>query len=697
MRPNLRRLAASLHGLDWQPWWIGASIWLGLVAVAVAALWHLRLDALDVQRRELSLVSSALTDETERGMRGVEEGLHAMRAELAEDRLPLAGADGVRALRTRADLMPLVDRIWLLDAAGATLAASDVASAPEPQAFAPPLNDLADGAMALSRPFGVAMPSGTDRVAVAMRFGVADRDLAGWIVAAMPASVLLGAFAAAQPSADERMFVFRGDGTLIAGANGPSTRTGADDLAQRLFRRPSPEVSRFADGSDNLVAWHDVARYGVRVVVTRNLDSVLAAWRGAVDLTMLALAALLAVIAAAVQHVQRADRRRGEAQEALQAQMLRASRLESLGILAGGVAHDFNNVLAGIVGYGELARETATVGSDQARHLDRVLRAALRGKTLIDRILTFSRGGARRSTVFEMEPVVEEVLALLAASLQPGIVLERCMEAPDARVRGDPTQAFEAVMNVCTNAMDAMPSGGMLSIRLHRVGVDADRVLSHSRLAAGAYLALDVADQGAGIAPEVMNHLFEPFFTTRGGGGGTGLGLAVVHGVVAEFGGAIDVRSEAGQGARFTMYFPETREPVGRQAAAPVELRVGHGERILVVDDEPDLVGLAMEMLGGMGYVAQGYVDSRAALEALQADAGSFAAVVTDEAMPDLTGIQLTRAVHRAAPGLPVLLVSGYGGALIARRAAEAGVSRVLAKPLQRVELAEAMAAVLPH
>ena len=319
----------------------------------------------------------------------------------------------------------------------------------------------------------------------------------------------------------------------------------------------------------------------------------------------------------------------------------------------------------------------------------------MRGKALVDRILAFSRGGARASTVFELEPVVEEVLTLLSASLRPGVVLERRFEARGARLRGDPTQVFEAVMNLCTNAMQAMPGGGMLSVQLDRLHVAAARVLSHSPLGAGDYVALTVSDEGGGITPEVMDHLFEPFFTTRGAQSGTGLGLAVVHGVVSELGGAIDVRSTPGHGARFTLYFPECADATDSAAPAAPISPGGAGQALLVVDDDPTLVALAEELLRGLGYDPVGYSDSTLALRALRDDPRRFAAVITDELMPVLSGTELTEAIRQFAPQLPVLLISGYGGALLASRAAAAGVNRVLAKPLQRAELARELAGLL--
>jgi CheY-like chemotaxis protein len=240
-----------------------------------------------------------------------------------------------------------------------------------------------------------------------------------------------------------------------------------------------------------------------------------------------------------------------------------------------------------------------------------------------------------------------------------------------------------------------MPGGGMLSVQLQRDRVKAPRVLSHSALAAGNYLRLSVADQGEGIQPDVMEHLFEPFFTTRGAQSGTGLGLAVVHGVVAEFGGAIDVQSQPGQGARFTLYLPECTETLGTVEHVPSAAIPGSGQRLLVVDDEAELVGMALEMLRGLGYAPEGYIDATAALQAVRERPHQFSAVITDEVMHELSGTRLTQSLRAFAPHLPVLLVSGYGGGLLAQRAADAGVSRVLTKPLQRADLAHALADLL--
>jgi signal transduction histidine kinase len=654
-----------------RPALIAFALWLLLAAGAVIGLAHLRRDAVDSQSRELNLMSRALSDDIGRGLRGAEEGLQAVREELRESRLPLVGAAATQALRTRAELMPLVATLWLVDGAGRLVAASDAAPPPALSSFVPALRQLPEGAMALGQPYADPDRPGA-LVALAMPCGDG-----GVILAAIPASALLGAFSAALPSPDARMAVLRSDGV-------------------RLVASPSAPAPAFGDGGDEIVAAQGVARYGVQVVVSRHLAAALLSWRQTAEVTGAALLLLLLGMGAVARRLQTAEQRRRDAQQALQAQLARASRLESLGTLAGGVAHDFNNLLAGIVGYGEMAQDAAVRGSDQARHLDKLLQAAARGKALVERILAFSRGGARASTVFELTPVVEEVLGLLAGSLPPGIVLERALDAPGARLRGDPTPAFEAVMNLCSNALQAMPEGGMLSVRLAREAVAAPRVLSHSALRPGHYLALSVGDQGGGITPAVMDHLFEPFFTTRSAQSGTGLGLAVVHGVVAEFGGAIDVRSRPGQGACFTLYLPECTDAAALPAAPAALPAPGAGQRLMVVDDEADLVGLAMEMLAGLGYAPEGYTDAEVALQALRARPRHYAALLTDEVMPGLGGTQLAQAVRAFAPRLPVLLVSGYGGALLAQRAAAAGVTRVLAKPLPRAELARALAELLP-
>lgn len=686
----------SKHRLPRPPrLWVFALVFaVVVVAVAAAGLWRLRNTVMEGQARELGLLSLALADEVDRGLQGMKEGLQAVQDELEEGRLPLDRADTGRSLQTRADLMPLVRTLWLTDAAGHVLSASDATPPPALALFRPGLDRLAPNALAVSGPFLDPVRHET-LVAIALRFAPSPGGARGWIVAALPARALLGAFSVASPAADARAGVFRDDGVRLAGTIAQPPAFASARSTQRIATPQDIEVRELRDGSHRLVAVHDLPRFGLQMVLTRDLDAVLFAWRQTAQLTAGGLALLLTVVAIGVHLVRLADHHRDQAREALQLQLSRASKLEALGTLAGGVAHDFNNVLAAIVGFGEMAQDAAAPGSDQQRQIGKVLQAALRGKSLVERILAFSRGGARTSIVFELEPVVQEVLALLAASLRPGVVLERALDAPGARLRGDPTQVFEAVMNLCTNAMQAMPTGGRLTVRMARVRFDAPHVLSHGRLEPGDYLLLAVQDEGAGIDTQVMENLFEPFFTTRGAQSGTGLGLAVVHGVIAESGGAIDVRSAPGQGACFTLYFPESHDAMAPPAPRQQPGARGAAQALLVVDDDPALVGLAIEMLTALGYRPTGCTDPAAALQLLREGSEAYAALITDEVMPVMTGTQLARQVRAIDAHLPVLLVSGYGGALLAARAADAGVTRLLAKPLQRADLAQALDDVL--
>lgn len=673
-------------------WIVAGLAALSLIAVVATGLWHLRRETLTSQARELSVLSLALADELDRGLQSVEIGMQAVRLELRIGEL-LPDADTPARQRYPHDLkLPLASQLWIVDRRGNLLAASSPALSPDPNGFSPGLKTLSDTDAALSRPFRD-FASGQPSIAIAVRYNDHQGALGGWLIAALPVEALRGAFSKASPAADARMAVFRNDGVRLAGSLADrSLPTAAAELLPGQEQRHGMDVLN--DGRQRLVAQRTVQRFGLELVLTRDVEAALAPWRDVAWFGSSGLLLLLAGLAAAAHRIARAEQRRMDSQAALQTQLSRTNKLESLGTLAGGVAHDFNNVLAAVLGYAEMARQTAVDGSRQARQLDRVLQAALRGKSLVERILSFSRSGARSATVFEVQPVIDEVLGLLAASLRQGVVLESRFDAPGLRLQGDPTQVFEAVMNLCTNAMQAMPQGGRLVVSTARHAVRAAETVSHGRIEPGDYLALSVSDDGVGIAADVMEHLFEPFFTTRREHAGTGLGLAVVHGVVAEFGGAIDVQStpeKPGKGARFTLYLPESHAEPAPAPSTTAETPVGRGQTLLVVDDDPALVELAEELLAELGYEPIGYTDPQAALAALRSEPDRYDALLTDEVMPTMTGTHLTEALRAFAPHLPVLLVSGYGGPQLAARAAAVGVTRVLAKPLQRGELAQAL------
>jgi signal transduction histidine kinase/CheY-like chemotaxis protein len=378
--------------------------------------------------------------------------------------------------------------------------------------------------------------------------------------------------------------------------------------------------------------------------------------------------------------------------EEMQRQLQQAAKMEAIGRLAGGIAHDFNNILGAILGFGELVQNNVGEGSAVRHQIDQVMHAGMRAKGLVDRILAFSRSGVGERVPVQVQSVVEETLELLAASLPADVRIETRLDAADLAVVGDATQFHQVVMNLCTNAVHAMKRAGVLTVLLERVAVGERRLLSHGTLSAGGYVRLVVSDTGSGIPPAVLKRMFDPFFTTKRVGDGTGLGLALVHGIVADFGGVIDVETQPGLGTTFTIWLPAAG-PMPTLLAEPTsELPLGNGETVMIVDDEHALVALGEETLAGLGYEPVGFDSSIAALQAFRAEPNRFDLVLTDETMPDLTGTELASEIRQLRPEISIILMSGYGGTQLSERARAAGVIDVLRKPLVRRNIAESVA-----
>jgi predicted ATPase/signal transduction histidine kinase/CheY-like chemotaxis protein len=390
-----------------------------------------------------------------------------------------------------------------------------------------------------------------------------------------------------------------------------------------------------------------------------------------------------------------AQRAQEQEREEMQRQLQQAAKMEALGRLAGGIAHDFNNILGAIIGYGELAQGNQPEGSAARHQLDQVMHAGTRGKELVDRILAFSRSGMAERAPIRPQSVVEETLELLAASLPAAVSLDTRLDALDTAVVGDATQLHQVFMNLCTNALQAMKGGGVLTVLLERAAVDERRLLSHGTLSAGRYVRLSVGDTGTGIPPAVLERMFDPFFTTKRVGDGTGLGLALVHGIVADFGGVIDVATQLGVGTTFTIWLPAASQLPTPLAEPVTDLPRGNGEIVMIVDDERALVALAEEVLAELNYEPVGFDSSLAALKAFRAQPQRFDLVLTDETMPDLTGTEFAREVRQLHREIPIILMSGYSGPPLTERAQAAGVSDVLRKPLVRREIAEPVARAL--
>ena len=388
-----------------------------------------------------------------------------------------------------------------------------------------------------------------------------------------------------------------------------------------------------------------------------------------------------------------AEKLRAESErERLEAQLKQAEKMQAVGHLAGGIAHDFNNILGAILGYGELAQRRAEGDADMKRYLDTIMGAGNRAKSLVTQILSYSRAeGAQKMPVL-VAPIAQEVCDLVRGStpLEIDVVFHN-NAGDDAMVLGDPTRLHQLLMNLCTNAVHAMGQGGALELSLDAEVLEAPRKVRTGEIKAGEYVRIGVRDSGHGIAPEVIDRIFEPFFTTKPAGRGTGLGLALVHSVVTEHKGFIEVESHLGQGTTFLVWIPaiHAAEGAGEEAA---EMPMGAGQVILAVDDEVDVLHALEEMLAQLGYEPVGFNDSREALQAVRANPRGFDAIVSDEVMPELIGTQLALEVHKVNPSMPVVIASGYGGAGFEARALSAGVNRVLRKPYRMSEIAEALA-----
>ncbi|WP_166618203.1 ATP-binding protein [Paraburkholderia madseniana] len=396
------------------------------------------------------------------------------------------------------------------------------------------------------------------------------------------------------------------------------------------------------------------------------------------------------VVVATVEDV--TQRREDEAaRRQLESQLRQSQKLEALGTFAGGIAHDFNNILGAILGYGERALDAIEEGTPERRYIEQVLNAGDRARSLVERILTFSRSGITTRMPVHLQPVVMETIELLKVRLPETVQLEVRLDARDAFVAGDPAHMHQVVMNLCSNAIHAMPDGGTLRVELALQHLDTPRSLSHGAVGSGEFVRLTVRDTGVGISPDLLERIFNPFFTTRKAGEGTGLGLSLVEGIVREYSGAVDVRSVVGAGTHFDVYLPvidAVAVSVSRHEAA---LPHGDGQTVLLVDDEEALVALGEEVLAELGYEPIGFVSSEAAWQAFSASPQRFDAVITDQTMPGITGLELATRIRAARPDVPVILASGYSNAALERDAKAAGIADVLRKPLRQADLAWAM------
>ena len=374
---------------------------------------------------------------------------------------------------------------------------------------------------------------------------------------------------------------------------------------------------------------------------------------------------------------------------ALERQVRQAQKMEAIATLSGGIAHDFNNILAVIITNTEMNLEDVADDSPLRQHLELVLKAGFRGKNLVKQILTLSQESEQERQPVRVETIIEECLNLLRASLPTTIDIRKKIDADLGLVLADPTQVHQVVMNLCTNAAQAMyETGGHLQVGLSDYYLDAEAVGRYPGLSAGYYQELTVTDSGAGIPPEVIERIFDPFFTTKTQDKGTGLGLSVVHGIIKSHRGGISVASSVGEGTTFRVLFPRLKETVESQPVVNDFAAARGDEQLLFVDDEADYVIGQQRLLERLGYRVISATDSREALARFQENPYAFDLVITDQTMPNLTGDMLAREILKLRPELPIILCSGSAPgtnqAVSPAKAKAIGIREVLLKPVDK-------------
>jgi len=372
----------------------------------------------------------------------------------------------------------------------------------------------------------------------------------------------------------------------------------------------------------------------------------------------------------------------------LERKLRQAQKMEAIGTLAGGIAHDFNNILGAIIGYAELAKLHITQGSPANAKLDQTLKAANRAKELVRQILTFSRQSEQEPKALQISLVVKEALKLIRATLPTTIEIRQNIKKESGMVLADPTQMHQVVMNLCTNAAHAMlGKGGELEVSVVNVDLDATSVVQYPGMKPGRYVRLTVSDTGHGMDHEAMSRIFEPYFTTKEKGVGTGLGLAVVHGIVQSCGGRIVVYSEPGKGTTFHICLPRIDVKAG-EATEPLEALPKGNERIMFVDDEETLRNVAQEMLEYLGYKVVVKPNGTEALETFRSQPDGFDLIITDQTMPHMTGEMLARELLRIKPDIPIILCTGYSAVITEKKAKGVGIREFVMKPLVLRDLA---------
>ena len=377
-------------------------------------------------------------------------------------------------------------------------------------------------------------------------------------------------------------------------------------------------------------------------------------------------------------------------------QLQQVMKLQAIGTLAGGIAHDFNNILFPIVGYTELTMDEVPDDSQAQQNLKEVLKASNRAKELVQQILTFSRQSCQERKPLKVQFLVKEALKLLRATIPSTIEIESRVDENCGHIKGDPTQIHQVIMNLCTNAYHAMQeTGGKLEVELKEVDINYEKSVERVGMKVGRHLELNVKDSGHGMPPEVLERIFEPYYTTKEQGKGTGLGLSVIHGIIKNYGGDISVNSRPGKGTTFTVYIPII-DDFDIEIEKVESVTAGKGnERILLIDDEKQIIDIEQQILERLGYKVTPKTDSQEALEEFAALPERFDLVITDMTMPKMTGDQLARKLMDIKPDIPVILCTGFNETITEEKALSMGIDKFVMKPIVKDELANTIRSVL--
>nr|MDA3824080.1 response regulator [Bacteroidales bacterium] len=381
--------------------------------------------------------------------------------------------------------------------------------------------------------------------------------------------------------------------------------------------------------------------------------------------------------------------------EKLEARLQQAHKMEAIGTLAGGIAHDFINILGVIIGYTEMAIEDSPPESSAAEDLDKVLKASYRAKSLVKQILAFSRQNETDLIPLQPATIVKEAIKMLRPSLPSTIEINQNIDTKAGLIFADPTQIHQIIMNLCTNAFHAMEkAGGTLDISLKETVLSPEDLVHEPHVKAGIFVQLSICDSGPGIAPDIKDKIFDPYFTTKDIVKGTGMGLAIAHGIVKSYGGFISLYSELGEGTVFHVFIPTVKNEILPKTEAVEKVQIGK-ENVLLVDDEEILTEIGKDMLERLGYNVTVRNSSMEALETFQNQPKLFDIVITDQTMPGMTGADLARRMLQIRPDIPIILCTGYSTIITEEKAKAIGIKEFALKPLAKKDIGTLIRKVL--